>query len=106
MPGKPPNPHCPNIKALYAGGMRKCDIAKALGIKPAIVYVALQHEPRRITAKGAMQSGAYKLGGWANITDAAINAVARNIRRNETVLDCMARMIVQQPANTTRKETP
>jgi DNA-binding CsgD family transcriptional regulator len=82
---------------MYRDGMKIIDIARKLKVKHDVIRHDLKDEPRRrqTTVKHCRKSGGYHLGQWSHMTDAAMAIVAAKIKGNETVIACMARLIVQ-----------
>jgi transposase-like protein len=96
-----PKPNVPEMRAkvlrMFRDGMRICDIIRTTGITSNRVNWYLKDEPRtrKTTVAACRASRLYPLGKWDSMTDAAMAIVAAKIKGKETVIACMARLIVQ-----------
>lgn len=81
---------------MYMSGMTVSAISKAMGIQCKTVSGDLSGIKRRpLNPKYVRDKLGLSLGVGADVTPDALDIIARKIRRGETILSCMARLIVQ-----------
>ena len=99
--GKPPNPHRDAIRMMYADGVRHVVISRRLGVSVAVVARAVRDMPRVrvLTVARAIRGAGYRFGSSGSVGPDCMAVVAAKIRGNETILDCMARLVVQGYGN-------
>lgn len=92
-----PNPYNAQIIEMYLGGMQKQQIATALAMSLNRVCYALQgqHCNKPITVKRALASRKWRIGTSDDVSDAAMAIVVKKLRGNETIISCLARLVVQ-----------
>lgn len=84
------------IIAAYRNGRSKAAIARAFDVSYKTVEWALRSEPRRLmTIVQATRGAGYRLGTKMDIDVDCMDVVRKNIKRDETIIACMARLVVQ-----------
>ena len=90
--------------AMRESGATLNDIASRVKASKTTVHMWCGNMQRPITVKRASDSrNGFRLGKWSSMTDPAMAVVAKEIRGRETVIACMARLIV---AMSEKKEEP
>lgn len=99
MPGKPPNPQRDRIRAMYASGMRKVDIAATLGIsKKAVAWNTQDMEPsavrldRTLNAARVARIG-IKRGNLDHLSETTLEWLISNTRGNDTIMQTFDKLV-------------
>ena len=84
------------VISMWMAGHTRRSIAAATGLTPKGVYHYTKDvmRPKRWNPIN-MQTKGVNLGRWHHMTDEACNLVMKKIRGTETVIACMARIIVE-----------
>lgn len=104
MPGRPPNPQRDKIRAMYAAGHRKIDIAEALGItQKAVSWNTQDMEPASFrmdrTLNGAKISRiGIKRGNMDQLSQTTLEWLVSNTRGNDTIMQTFDRIIREHHA--------
>ena len=90
--------------AMRADGMTLQQIARSIRASKSTVHRMVGDMKRPMTVKRAMDwRNGFALGKWSSMTDPAMAVVQKEIRGDETVIACMARLVV---AMSEKKEEP
>lgn len=84
------------IRSGFRNGMSRKELAGMFGVSYQVAALAVSGMRNKPPSVAYLRSKlAHRLGGWSDISPELFDFLLRKIKRNETILACMARLVVQ-----------